>query len=246
MKNKMLLLLFFSFFTVQGMTQDRWIDTVPLVDIQDIQLQKVLYSFEKRAKKFGLISPESPNFVRVSMQYKKDNKTSLEITIEDGYCVPLYMGIPQKQSPRDDIEDDSLIPLNLSKKRQPFMACHTHDDCLFLFCRNVDSAYLKYSGSNIILRYSNYQGLPIFMIDTNDCPELSRILFAYQSTGKTIEKPFRDTVIRSLENVATRRIMKECWEIHGNKIQKVDQLIEIPHKRDIILYKDDVLIVFSE
>lgn len=224
MKAKRLLVFLLVLVCATATAQNRWTDIVPQVNIEDEKLQNILYSFEKKSKKLGLILEESPNFIEVLMHKNQDGCTSVEIVVEDGNMVCLYRG---------------------GVRLYPIKACHLHDDCLFLFSGYVDSIYLTYTGDSMNLCYSDLQGLPIFMIDTNECPELSRVLLEYQSTGEDVSEPLKDTIITTLKNVATRRIMKEWWCISGRRKHRCHQYINIPGKADLLVYQDDSLTVYS-
>ena len=215
---------FFVLICLQAAAQGVRNDTLPLVDIQNKQFEKVLYSFEKKAKKLGLICPQSPSFVKVLLTKDLYGNEIIELTVEDAPRVVWYRG---------------------KNRLRPFKACHLHNDCLFLFSGNTYSEYIRYSGDSINIEYGTYTGPAIFLLDTNEETELAKILLDSQSTRITFEEPYRSKIIRSLELGAEKRMMKEWWSISWKKRHRDNLLIVVPKKKDILLYYDDDLIVYG-
>ena len=225
------------------MAQDRSFDTVPLVEIQDAQLKEALYSFGREAKQLGLITLESPNFVRVGMDCEEDGGMSWNFTVGDGYR-ELFFDLNLSQESKDVTNDGSFYSILSCLNDHPFIACHSYEDCLFLFHKSGDSAYLSFSSNNIILRYSDYQGLPVFMVDTLYSHKLEYILSTCQMNGAVVESSIRDSIIRTLKIDGIRRTLKEWWDMKDVNMCKVKQLLYYPQEDDKILYQDDQLTVY--
>lgn len=226
MKRKITLLVLLLLFEGLGVAQETFTDTIPLVNLRDGQCKRILYSFEKKARKQGVISNSRPCLVEI-FKYKW-GKERWNITIENRPTIVPYRVI---------------MPSRERKRLHPYKAAHQHGNCLFLFSF-MDSSFMRLSGEYKVTDYTEYYAHRTYMFDTAEYPELAEILFEYQKNNLRIEDSLRNTVISVLNRGTIGPLMREWWNVGKRRMHKHDHVDIVPAKNDQVLYQDETLTIY--